>query len=238
MLVDFVSYSGELDMLKARLKHMGADLTIVYEADRSYTGIPKQLSDLSEVTNDRVIHFPIEGTTFDDAWENEYAQRRAAFEFLKSLDVSDDAFVALCDVDEFLDLDLLSENPALSVWFMDKFQMSARWFQQQEFASVSGLMGDLRNRDIVEIFFQYRRSLPQIRGGWHLSSFLTVEELQAKWRNFSHQEFVRPNMDEWVGHCWVNGLAVENGNPMTEMDLSGVPAAVLDGPEFWFRGRP
>ena len=29
-------------MLKARVKHMRADLTVVYESDRSFTGLPKE----------------------------------------------------------------------------------------------------------------------------------------------------------------------------------------------------
>jgi hypothetical protein len=49
---------------------------------------------------------------------------------------------------------------------------------------------------------------------------------------------VRPNMDQWVESCWLEGKAVENGIPMTQLaDVGDVPAAVLDGPAFWFRGR-
>jgi hypothetical protein len=115
--------------------------------------------------------------------------------------------------------------------------MSARWFQQVELASLSGALGNFKDKDLVDLI-RSREYLPEIRGGWHLSSFLSLEDLQTKWRNFSHQELVRENMDDWVEKCWVEGLAVENGNSMTQLaELPDLPAAVLDGPAFWFRGR-
>lgn len=238
MLVDFVSYSGEYEMLKARLEHMQADLTIVYEANRSYTGLEKPLAGIGDLAADDVIYYAIAGKTSPDPWANEYAQRRKAFEYLMSLDLPDDAIVCVSDVDEFVDPEIARANDALSVWYMTKFQMSARWFQQKENASLSGQLRHFRGNDIIGLI-RGRHNLNMIEAGWHLSSFLTLDELVAKWRNFSHQELVRPNMSDWVTECWVNGLAVENGNPMTELDnLDSVPEAILAGPEHWFRGRP
>jgi hypothetical protein len=64
------------------------------------------------------------------------------------------------------------------------------------------------------------------------------EKLKAKWSGFSHQELVRPNMDDWVSECWHQGKAVENGIPMLEQeDFSDIPEAVLEGPAYWLRGR-
>jgi hypothetical protein len=233
LLVDFVSYSGEAEMLQARLQHMEADLTVVYESTRSFTGIDKPVSDLSGLED--VLHYVVEGGTDPNPWANEYAFRREAFAYLLSLGLPDDALVAVCDVDEFLDLELI--RPELSVWNITKYQMSARWFQQVEWASLSGALGHFKDKDLVDLI-RSRENLPAIRGGWHFSSFLSLEDLQTKWRNFSHQELVRENMDQWVEKCWLEGLAVENGNPMTQLaDLPDLPAAVLDGPAFWFRGR-
>ena len=235
MLVDLVSFSGESEMLKARVKHMRADLTVVYESDKSFTGLPKQRVGIGSLLNESAIYVPITGGTDPDPWVNEYAYRREAFDYLKRIGIPDDAIVTVCDVDEFIDTTKLTDQ--LSVWMMSKFQMSARWFQQNEWASISGAWGYMKDSDVIGMI-QNRGSLPNIVGGWHLSSFLTLEDLQAKWRNFSHQELVRENMNDWVADCWVNGKAVENGTPMTERDLLGVPVAILDGPEFWFRGRP
>lgn len=233
MLVDFVSYSGEAEMLQARMQHMAADLTVVYESTRSFTGLDKMVSDLSGVED--LLHFVVEGGTSVDPWENEHAYRREAFDYLLGLGLPDDAVVAVCDVDEFLDLGLLTGE--LSVWKMTKYQMSARWFQHVEFASVSGALEQLRGADVVDLIRE-REALPVVEAGWHFSSFFTLEDLQTKWRNFSHQELVRENMNDWVEKCWLEGLAVENGNPMTQLaDVPDIPAAVLDGPAFWFRGR-
>jgi hypothetical protein len=238
LLIDFVSYSGELDMLKARLKHTDADLTIVYEGDKSYTGLDKPLVGIGDLVSEKVIYLPIVGETSPDPWANEYAQRRKAFEYLLSLDLPDDAIVCVCDVDEFIDPQLVRAHKDLSVWYMTKFQMSARWFQQKENASLSGELRHFRGNDIIGLI-RGRHNLNVIDAGWHLSSFLTLDELVAKWRNFSHQELVRPDMTGWVTKCWIEGLAVENGNGMTELEnLDSVPEAILAGPEHWFRGRP
>lgn len=233
MLVDLVAYSGESEMLQARLEHMNADLTVVYESRRSFTGFDKQVSDLSGV--EAVLHYVSDGGVESDPWANEFLLRREAFNYLLGLGLPGDAIVAVCDVDEFPNLELL--RPELSVWNMSKFQMSARWFQKPEFASQSGELKSFAGRDVVDIKMN-RERLPVIDGGWHLSSFFDLEGLLVKWRNTPHQECVRPNMDEWVARCWVEGVAVEDGVPLTELDdLTGVPVAVLGGPEFWFRGR-
>lgn len=220
-------------MLQARMQHMEADLTIVYESTRSFTGLDKPVSDLSDLEG--VLHYVVEGGTDSKPWVNEYAFRREAFAYLLSLGLPDDALVAVCDVDEFLLTELI--RPELSVWNLTKYQMSARWFQQVELASLSGALRAFKDRDIVDLI-RSRQGLPEIRAGWHFSSFFSLEDLQTKWRNFSHQELVRENMDQWVEKCWVEGRAVENGNPMTQLaDLPDLPAALLDGPAFWFRGR-
>lgn len=232
MLVDFVCYSGESEMLQARLEHMNADLTIVYESTKSFTGLDKPISDLMGLEN--VLHYVISGGIDADPWQNEYAFRREAFTYLHSLGLPDDAVVAVCDVDEFLDLRLLRDD--LCVWNVNKFQMSGRWFQKKEWASLSGQLRYFKDKDIVDLI-KTRHTLSVIEGGWHFSSFLSLEDLQTKWRNFSHQELVRENMDEWVEHCWFEGKAVEDGAPLIEQDVSGLPAAILDGPQFWFRGR-
>ena len=238
MLVDFVAFSGEVEMLQAHLKHMNADLTIIYEADKSFTGLPKPLTDVNSFINDKVLYLPIKGGTDPNPWVNEYAQRTEAFEYLLSLDIPGDAVATLCDVDEFMNVDVVQNYSDVTVWNMRKYQMSAKWFQKVEMSSMSGSLNSLFGRSFPEII-RSRSVLPNVNGGWHFSSFLTLDDLQKKWRNFSHQELVRENMDGWVSDCWVNGWAVEDGVPMNEVDdLSDIPAAVLDGPEFWFRGRP
>jgi hypothetical protein len=233
LLIDFVSYSGEAEMLQARLEHMSADLTIVYESTRSFTGLEKTVSDLTGLEN--VLHYVVEGGVSADPWANEYAYRREAFEYLFTLGLPDDAIIAVCDVDEFLDLELI--RPELCVWNMTKYQMSARWFQQVEWASLSGALKHFKGKDVIDLI-RTREYLPVIEGGWHLSSFFSLEDLQTKWRNFSHQELVRENMQQWVETCWLEGRAVENGKPMTQIsEIGNIPAAVLDGPQFWFRTR-
>jgi hypothetical protein len=53
-------------MLQARLEHMDADLTVVYESTRSFTGLEKTVSDLSGLEN--VVHYVVEGGVDPDPW--------------------------------------------------------------------------------------------------------------------------------------------------------------------------
>ena len=175
MLVDLVAYSGESEMLQARLEHMSADLTVVYESRRSFTGFDKEVSDLTGLEN--VLHFVVDGGTHANPWANEFLLRREAFDYLLGLGLPGDAIVAVCDVDEFPNLELL--RPELSVWNMSKFQMSARWFQKPEHASQSGELKNFAGQDIVQIK-QTRDRLPVIEGGWHLSSFFDLQGLLVK----------------------------------------------------------
>jgi len=237
LLIDFVCYSGEFDMLKAHLEYFDADLTIIYEGDKSFTGIPKQLSDLSEIVSDRVLYYPIEVGTDPNPWVNEYGQRRAAADYLMSLDIPDDATLMMCDVDEFPDRDTVQHYDQLTVWVMNKFQMSARWFQKQEMSTMTGSMKHFRGRDFVDIV-QTRAGLNKVVGGYHFSSFLTEAELVTKWEHFSHQELVRGNMSDWVSECWRDGRAVENGDWLEQREtFDGIPEPVLRGPKHWLRGR-
>ena len=238
LLVDVVMFAGERDMLQARMETLGADITVVVEGDKTFTGIPRAHGkpDLPRALSDRIVYVPVVMETSANPWDNEFAQRRAGFDLLDSLGVPDDAVVGLFDVDEIPDPVKIRETVAVSVWCMAKYQMSAQWFQQFELTGVSGLFADLRGRDVATVR-QSRGGLPVVEYGWHLSSFMSLDDLLAKWAGFSHQELVRLDMPEWVAQCWREGRAVESGAWLTECGPTDIPQAFLDGPKFWSRGR-
>jgi hypothetical protein len=232
-------YGGESDLLRARMEIVKADLTIVCEGNKSFTGKAKEAikPEPPESYEGSMFYLMVDGETHSDPWHNEFAQRRAAFDALENFDVPDDSVVGLFDVDEIPDPIKLRATEHTMAWLMDKYQMSARWFQQRELTGVSGLYGDLRGVDAAGLRAN-RGGLPFVAGGWHLSSFLTLDGLIAKWENFSHQELVKEDMAEWVSRCWRDGLAVENGKPLTQIDvLDEMPEAILMGPSYWLRGR-
>jgi len=232
-------YAGERDLLEARMKTLEADLTIVVEGTKTFTGIPRTYGKpkLPKDLDSKIIYLPFDKQPGDNPWQNEYAQRRAGFVLLEALDLANDTIVGLFDVDEIPCPTRIREITEITAWNMAKYQLSARWYQQDELTGVSGLLGQLRGKDVSELRSR-RGTLPVINAGWHLSSFMDEERLKAKWSGFSHQELVRPNMSEWVSECWHQGKAVENGSLLLEQENFGdIPEAILQGPSYWLRGR-
>ena len=233
MLVDVVLYSGERDLLDARLDMIHADLTVVIEGNKTFTGKPRTIERLP----DHVVHVQIDTESDSDPWHNEYCQRRDGYSVLEELDIPDEAMVGFFDVDEIPDPGVLRYSQGLSCWFMAKHQMSLRWFQQKEDTGVSGRWGQIKHLDMAQVRWN-RSNLPKLDAGFHLSSFLTVEDLLQKWSGFSHQEFQRLDMADWIAHCWEYGIAIETGLPLDERGLQNIPDRLLSGPEFWLRARP
>ena len=236
MLVDVVTYSGERDLLLARLDILQPDVCVVVEGNHTFTGRPKRWTfPLNPVEG--VTFVPHDSPRLPNAWDNEFAQRRAGMHAAKQLDLPDDAIVGFFDVDEFPDPDVIRENREITAWRMAKYQMSLWWYQQYELTGVSGSWGLLKGEDIPTLR-QRRASLPQVTAGWHYSSFLSRGDTLTKWLGFSHTELVRPNMAEWVEHCWFTGLAIESGAELVEEDEKpDHPARMWEGPEFWQRKR-
>lgn len=232
MLIDVVLYSGERELLDARIDILKADRTIVVEANKSFTGKPKKITPLPK----NLDHLKLQVKQDPDPWMNEKKLRQDSFDYLKTLDLSDDTIVGFFDVDEIPDPKLLKETDILSAWKMSKYQMSLFWYQHKELTGLSGRWANLKNEDIASLRWK-RESLPCVEGGYHLSSFMTLEALIEKWENISHQELVRPNWEDWLRNCWHNGIAVENSEPLTEQEPEGLPERLLELPSVFMRKR-
>lgn len=232
MVIDVVLYSGERELLDARVDILKADRTIVVEGDKSFTGKPKKIETLPK----NLDHLKLEVGQDPDPWVNEKKLRQDSFDYLKTLDLPDDTIVGFFDVDEIPDPELLRGTTILSAWKMSKYQMSLFWYQHKELTGLSGSWANIKNEDIPSLRWK-REFLPCVEGGYHLSSFMTLELLIEKWQHISHQELVRPNMEEWLRHCWYNGIAVENENPLTEQEPEGIPKRLLELPSVFMRKR-
>jgi hypothetical protein len=239
LLVDVVTYSGERDMLLARLDILQPDVCVVVESDHYFTGGWRGFTFQRDPV-DGVQFVPHFSGQLPDPWQNEYALRRVAHRAVSKLEIPDDAVVGFFDVDEIPDPTLIRSCDRLSVWSMAKYQMSLRWFQRHEDTGVSAPWGQVKDSDIAQVR-RDRGLLPRISGGLHLSSFGTVEDLMRKWLGFAHTEFVRPDMEAWIAHCWANGVAIENGSLLSQLpSLSDdLPEYLLEGrgPAHWYRTR-
>ena len=229
MLVDVALYAGEREILEMRQDILQADITVVVEGDHTFTNKPRKTDTLQNV-----VHCVVESGLSGDPHENEWEQRRHGLRALEGLDLPDDAVIGFFDVDEIPDSNLIRSCNRVSVWNMPKYQMSLRWFQEHHLTGISGLYSQVKGADVADLR-RRREYLPEIRGGHHLSSFMTVDRLVEKWEAFSHTDFVRPNMTEWVAHCWKNGLAIESGMPLRQTDIPDVPERLMSAPDYWFR---
>ena len=246
MLVDVIQYGGEADLLEARLDHMQADYTIVVEGDHTFTNEFKgwlfdEVYPSLEAYHSRLVFQGVRSPKFDDPWANEAHQRNQAHDVLVDLNLPDDAVIALFDTDEFPDPEVLRGKPGVYGWLMAKYQMSLFWFQRKELTGVSAPWSWLRGRDLEQV--RKARGLHDtVDAGFHFSSFGNVERLLEKWSGFAHTEFWRPDMEEWILHCWENGRAIENAEWLVE-DAGLNPRfpdymSDLMGPAHWYRRRP
>lgn len=245
MLVDVVLYGGENDLLRARLDHMDADLTVIVEGNRTFTNewrgwtFDKLWDDLGDYQS-RLVFQGVRSPEFVDPWANEAHQRKQAHDVLTDLNLPDDAVIALFDADEFPDPVFLRERPGVFGWLMAKYQMSLFWFQRKELTGVSAPWGWLRGRDLQEVR-KARGLYETVEAGFHFSSFGDVQTLLDKWAGFAHTEFWRPDMSEWILHCWENGRAIENSEWLVEETALNPKfpdyMSNFRGPAHWYRRR-
>jgi hypothetical protein len=145
------------------------------------------------------------------------------------------------DADEFPDPDYIRAHAEPLGWNMAKYQMSLYWFQRKELNGVSAPWWWLRGKDLDE-FRRGRDSYRMADAGLHFSSFGSRAEVLGKWTGFSHTEFLRPDMAEWVSHCWENGVTIEGGLTLDESEQLDprLPDYMLElrGPTHWYRRRP
>jgi hypothetical protein len=242
LLIDAITFGGEVDMLRARLEVLPADLFVVVESNRRYAGGEKPYTFLDnlEVFRDwlPLIHYvQIDGFNSSDAWQNDYHQRRMVGETLDSMGLADTDMVCLFDTDEFWDIRLLEAG--LHAWEMPKYHMSLYWYHFDELTGVSGLWKHFRGQDVDRMRWA-RPAYPKIRGGFHLTSMGDLDYLITKVKGFAHQEYNTPGLEDRLASCWTNGHNLE-GVRFTELnDLSHLPDwfELRDLPEEWYRRRP
>jgi beta-1,4-mannosyl-glycoprotein beta-1,4-N-acetylglucosaminyltransferase len=145
------------------------------------------------------------------AWFREKYQRNFAAEYLRSIRENLPWIVLGCDADEIPRRELVSTLPglydALSVGYrlqMSTFYYSSRWTRRDKWfhAFVAN------DRAVRQETMDGLRTGPFIKkalagAGWHLSYFMTNEEIQRKVQSFAHTELdseTSRNL-EWIMQC-------------------------------------
>jgi hypothetical protein len=242
MIIDAVTFGGELDLMRARLEVLPADQFVIIESNKHYAGQPKSYlfeDNLDAFTKwlPKIHYVKIQSLGSSNAWDNDYHQRRNVGLALESLGLADNDTVCLFDADEFWDIDKL--EPTVHAWRMPKYHMSLRWYH---FDEVTGLTGEWQyfKAQNVDAMRWARESYPIINGGFHLTSMGDLDYLIRKVKGFAHQEYNRPGLEQRLADCWTYGHNIE-GHSFTELpDLSHLPdwfgLELL--PSEWYRKRP
>lgn len=242
MIIDAVTFGGELDLIRARLEVLPADQFVIIEGNKHYAGQPKpylfeQNLEAFSKWLPKIHYVKIESLGSDNAWDNDYHQRRNVGLALESLGLSDTDTVCLFDADEFWDIEKL--EPTVHAWSMPKYHMSLRWYHFDEVTGLTGEWQHFKGHN-VDAMRWARESFPIINGGFHLTSMGDLDYLIRKVKGFAHQEYNRPGLEERLAHCWTYGHNLE-GAQFTELpDLTHLPdwfgLELL--PAEWYRRRP
>ena len=242
MIIDAVTFGGELDLMRARLEVLPADQFVIVESNKHYAGQSKPYlfeENLEAFTKwlPKIHYVKIESLGSQNAWDNDYHQRRSVGSVISELGISDEDTVCLFDADEFWDIEKLESD--VHAWKMPKYHMSLRWYHFDEVTGLSGKWRHFKDKD-VDAMRWARNSYPIIDGGFHLTSMGNLDYLVRKVKGFAHQEYNKPGLEEKLKHCWTYGHNLE-GEAFTELpNLSHLPdwfqLELL--PDEWYRRRP
>lgn len=222
-IVDAFMFNHELDLLEVRLRlYQGyVDEFVIFEADHSLTNKPKKLyfeehkerfSFCNKIRH--VVHRgPWEGVKHD--LDVETFQRNILF-CQASLDLEDDDILLLSDIDEFwpIDYDLSSVKDS-SVFHQDLYYYNMRGFRGRLWEGtmivpspnkLTVSAGELRKR---------RHDLTHIRGGWHLSFFMTPEQIREKLQTYAHHYY---NKEPFINIDYIRECIRDNKNLLDKAD--------------------
>lgn len=229
VILDIICYAGEKDMLKLRLAELKdkVDYHIIVEAKYTFTRIEKLLKfnidDFPEYA-DRIIYLTINSYPLylTNAWSCEEYHRNYPIFHCKNLSTfNNETIVIMCDIDEIPSddvFDYIKNNQVVEpiTLSMDFYYYNFKWIKQNKwmFAYISSL-GFLRKNSpniIRQKFYGRVGIIPN--AGWHLSYFMTVDEIINKLRSFSHTEY---NKEQYLDRNNIQH-AIDNGLDLFKRD--------------------
>ncbi len=214
MLVDCFTFFNELDMLECRLAYLQekVDLFVLVEADITHSGKSKpfyfeQNKDRYQKYLNKILHIKIsiDPNEYDwlyrkelgfknASWQVENRQRNAILQGLEQL--PNDAIVMISDLDEIPELsaidralNLLKQKNILA-FETGQFLYNLGQRLVEPWPATVITRKDLAKSITPQKLRDSKNSLPRIlKGGWHLTYFADIEQIQTKIANFAHQEY-------------------------------------------------
>jgi beta-1,4-mannosyl-glycoprotein beta-1,4-N-acetylglucosaminyltransferase len=216
MILDCFTFFNELDLLEGRLEYLydSVDYFILVESNLTHSGKSKPMYFIENIARykkyqDKILYFPFVTTPEEydfsrlPTWERDYESGSWKMEnaqrnhITKALELfKDDAVVMISDLDEIPHkgcIDIAKNSfkthwPILAIeqtLFSSNFtrKMIGTWhgtvITTNEYAQTVGAQGC---REV-------KYSIPVINnGGWHLTFWGSVQDIQTKIDSFSHQE--------------------------------------------------
>lgn len=219
---DAVLFSVETNLLLTRIVELSSvvDKFIVVESATTFSGNRKPLHFLEHAHcfaafESKLISFALEALPVSEGtWAAESFMRNsmatAAEQHLPSVSVP--ILLATSDVDEVPSRDALAtakfcEAPMPSLFEMGSFYYSLKWrfadpwpgTRIQAYPFVSDPQA-----------LRHTQGLPIIKGGWHMSYFMTVAQIQKKLASFSHTEYNRwpYSTYDWIADAVDRGVSL------------------------------
>jgi hypothetical protein len=249
VIVDAITFGGELDMLEGRLatKFDDVDFFAIVEGNLMYANQPKDYLfqenyDRFKKYEDKIVYKKIVSLGSNDAWANDYHQRAQLTGIVETICSSDDDLVIVCDTDEWYDSRQILEINDVNCFNMPKYHMSLHWYHKHEVTGIAGRWKFLKGKDLnVERW--KRHNFRGMTGGHHFTSMGSLDYLVRKVRGFAHQELVHDGLDEELAHCWIHGHDIDRqgGQYFEEIEFDdSFPKWVTERkfPSEWYRKRP
>lgn len=204
---DVTIFNGEFDMLRLRLAELNSivDRFIIVESAYTFTNIFKGLKlkehpILREYKN-KIVYLIIEKfPEVQNSWGREEYQRNFAIKYIKE-NLQNNDILILADLDEIPKADIIKEfknKKEIHSLDMDFYYYNFNWLKP----TIWHLAFICRKSHLNALSIQECRNeslkgtYPRIsNAGWHLSYFMTINEIKNKVRSFSHEEL---NTEEYL----------------------------------------
>jgi len=215
-------FFNEYDILEGRLEYLydTVDYFVIVESDRTHNGKSKPLNyaenieryrkyqekilylplsiDVSNLTFNKVDQFDYESTP----WKIEMQQRRHISTALKLFGPDD--IILIGDLDEIpsksaikIAVDSLGIAADAFALEQDMFYYNLKQKQVNVWKGTVLTKNSFAQTHGVQILRDARFNLTSIwKGGWHLSYWNTIENIQNKIKNFAHQEYNTPEFTD------------------------------------------
>jgi beta-1,4-mannosyl-glycoprotein beta-1,4-N-acetylglucosaminyltransferase len=219
-IIDCFTFYNEFDLLKYRLSILYdvVDRFVLVESTHTFAGHEKplyfkeNLAMFSEFT-DKIVHvivrnfphkYPNINCEKDEQWVNERFQRDRIDDGLRRVKLANDDVITITDLDEIPDPRLLSTIKTNNISFrIYSLEMDMYYYNLN--CRVTGEIWRHPKILTYGTYCELKEPCSKLRfyncealasGGWHLSYFLSAEQIQNKIINFAHQEFNDPKFTD------------------------------------------